>query len=283
MPLVSIANELRRASTEHFAVPLFGAFDGFAVEGIVAAAEEQAAPVIIGVYGGALEHPDGRPLVEYIKERAEASPVPVSLMLDHGRSVPECLEALDCGFTDVMYDGSKLPLEGNIASTRQVIQAAREKGAGVEAELGHVGLGKDYQSFGAQREGFTGPDEAARFVDETGVDCLAIAIGTAHGLYAGDPEIDMELLATLSARLPLPLVLHGGTGCSDEQFRAAIAAGIAKVNISTDLLVQTAAKLRELGKLDTTGYFDFCKAIKASYRELSVRYLEVFGTCGKSL
>jgi ketose-bisphosphate aldolase len=282
MPFISVISELTRARAERFAVPLFGAFDGFGVDGIIEAAEEQSAPVIAGPYAGMLERPSGRALAQYVRARAEDSPVPVALMLDHGRSVDECLLAISCGFTDVMYDGSRLPLEGNIVETRRVVAAAHAVGVGVEAELGHIGLGSDYHSFASQREGFTDPDAAERFVAETGVDALAIAVGTAHGLYESAPEIDLDLIAELAARVSIPLVLHGGTGCTDEQFHAAIAAGIAKINIATDLLVTTAARLRELARTGEPGYFDFGKTAVETYRQGCARYLQVLGASGKS-
>ena len=282
MPLVSIANDMRRARAEHFAVPFFGAFDTYSTDGILAAAAEQRAPVIVGVYGGTMMQPNGRALTSYIRVRAEESPVPVSLLLDHGRSVEECFTAISYGFTDVMYDGSSLPLDENIADTRRVVEAARTAGVSVEAELGHVGSGRDYQEFGAQRKGFTRPDDAARFVAETGVDFLAVAIGTAHGVYDGDPELDVDLLRELAARVAIPLVLHGGTGCSDDQFRAVIAEGIAKINVSTDLLLRTAASLREMARTGEPAYFDFEKAAIESYRSLCTRYLQLFGASGKA-
>ena len=282
MPLVSIATDMRRGRAEHYAVPFFGAFDTYSTDGILAAAEEQNAPVIVGVYGGTMMQPNGKALCAYIRVRAEESPVPVALILDHGRSVEECFTAISYGFTDVMYDGSSLPIEQNIADTRRVIEAAHAQGVAVEAELGHVGLGSDYQDFGLQRQGFTKPQDAARFVEETGVDFLAVAIGTAHGVYAGDPELDVDLLREIAAAVAIPLVLHGGTGCSDEQFRAVIAAGIAKINVSTDLLLRTAAALREMARTGEPAYFDFEKAAIESYRSLCTRYLQLFGASAKA-
>ena len=137
--------------------------------------------------------------------------------------------------------------------------------------------------FGARREGFTPPEDAERFVSETGVDCLAIAIGTAHGVYEGDPEIDLELLDEISRRVAVPLALHGGTGGSDGQFRSAITRGIAKVNYVTGLLLGTASALRELARTGEPGYFDFGKASVESFRSLCAQQLRVFGASGKAL
>ena len=245
MPLVSILPELRAAQAGRYAVPLFDAFEMLSGQGIVQALREQGSPGMIGVYGPQIDEPAGSALVAMLRELAERAPVPVSLMLDHGASVEQCLRALEMGFTDVMFDGSALPLEQNIANTRQVAKAAHSAGACVEAELGVVGQGAQYEQFGGQGKGFTDPDVAERFVTESGCDVLAVAIGTAHGHYKGTPRLDLERLRRIRAKVSVPLALHGGSGLADAQFRAAIAEGIAKVNIFTDLATAALAGMTE--------------------------------------
>ena len=209
---------------------------------------------------------------------AREASVPVSVMLDHGQSVPQCLKALEMGLSDVMYDGAKLSLDENIANTLEVIRAARACGAGVEAELGVVGSGSEYDQYGGRGLGFTDPAIAEKFWTATNCDVLAVAIGNAHGLYKGEPRLDLELLADIRARIAAPLALHGGTGLSDDQFRQAIGQGIAKVNVFTDMSVTAGRNLvRRVaeGKFD---YFDAMTTIRDTFRERCLHYLDVFGS-----
>jgi fructose-bisphosphate aldolase class II len=207
--------------------------------------------------------------------------VPVSLMLDHGQSFEQCIRALTYGFTDVMYDGSRLPLEENIATTRMVVRAAHAVGACVEAELGHVGSGRDYQAYGALRKGFTDPETVERFVAETEVDMLAVAVGTAHGFYQGDPELDLDLLREIRGRVDIPLALHGGSGCSADQFRAAIEAGITKINVASDLYRAAGETLVEAAATEDASYHALSRAATASFAERVGYYLDLFGASGK--
>ncbi|MEA3345947.1 MAG: class II fructose-bisphosphate aldolase [Chloroflexota bacterium] len=282
MPLVSILDELKRAQQGHYALPLFDTFEMLGTDGIFTALEEKQAPGIVGVGSRTLDRPNGQPFVGYILSRAAEARVPVSLMLDHGHSVEYCMKALSFGFSDVMYDGSELPLEENIANTRFVVRAAHAMGASVEAELGHVGRGTEYQRFGAQRKGFTDPDAVEHFVAETGVDFLAVAIGTAHGLYEGEPNLDLDLLQEIRDRVDIPLVLHGGSGLSDEQFRAAISEGICKVNIFTDLAVTAGARMIEAAKAEDASYFSIINKVREAFQERCMHYLDVFGASGRA-
>lgn len=287
MPLVSIGPALKRAQAEHYAIPLFDAFDSLSIDGIFSAMEDKYSPGIVALYTAVLDYPNGHPLAQYIQTRAKDSPVPATLMLDHGGSVEHTIKALTWGFTDVMYDGSKLPFEENIANTRAVVQAAHAVGVCVEAELGHVGHGSEYANFGSQRKGFTNPALVEQFVAETGVDFLAVAIGNAHGLYQGEPQLDIELLQDIRRRVDVPLVLHGGTGISEMQFRAAIAAGIAKINIATDLYMTTARRVAERVRADNdkpegVTYWGLSSTAADSFRERCGYYLELFGTARKA-
>ncbi|HNT75035.1 MAG TPA: class II fructose-bisphosphate aldolase [Anaerolineae bacterium] len=282
MPFISIVPELKRAQSEGYAIPLFDAVDMVSTEGMVLSAEAVRAPVIIALYDAVFEGPNARALASYIRTRAEKAAAPISLMLDHGKSFEQCIRALAYGFSDVMFDGSQLPLEENIATTRAIVKAAHAVGVGVEAELGHVGQGSQYQDTDSLRRGFTDPDEVERFVAETGVDFLAIAIGTAHGPYAGEPQLDLERLAAIRARVNVPLVLHGGSGLSEAQFRAAIAGGIAKVNVATDLFVTTARRMVEAARAtEAVSYFALSKVATDSFEERCGYYLNLFGAAGK--
>lgn len=282
MPLLSITNDLKQAQAERYAVPLFGFFEMTAVEGILEALEERRAPAILGMYTYLVDDRCIGAYVGFIRKLAEQVAVPVSLMLDHGTSFEQCMRALACGFTDVMFDGSKLPLEENIAATRLVVRAAHAVGAGVEAELGHVGSGQDYTAFGAQGGGFTDPAEAERFVAETGVDFLAVAFGSAHGVYRGQPQLDLERVQAIRRRVPVPLVLHGGSGLSEAQFLAAIDAGIAKINIATDLVQASTGKMVAAAGAGDASYYNILKGVRDAHRERSAYYLDLFRTPGRA-
>jgi fructose-bisphosphate aldolase class II len=281
MTLVSIKNELIRARAGGYAVPLFDTSDMQTTEGMIQAIQEKRAPAIIAVYSAQMEEKHARALAGYIRTRAEEIETPVSLMLDHGASLEQCIKALRYGFTDVMYDGSKLPIEENIENTRAVVRAAHAVGVNVEAELGHVGLGSQYETFGAKRLGFTHPETVERFVAETGVDYLAVAIGTAHGLYAGDPCLDLDLLGAIRRCVEIPLVMHGGTGLTPDQFRGAIAGGIAKINVATDLFVTAGKRMVEESKSEKASFFSLSKVALETFKERCEYYMELFGSTGR--
>ncbi len=282
MPLVSIAPILHRALEEGFAIPLFDTFDMFSAEGILRAAEEKQAPLIIAIYSGTLRKPYVRALAAYIRQRAQEISQPISLMLDHGANLEDCMHAITYGFSDVMFDGSNLPLEENIAQAAAIVRAAHAVGVSVEAELGHVGAGSEYDTYAMQRKGFTDPALVSSFVAETGVDSLAVAIGSAHGKYKGEPRIDLELLKDIRSRVDLPLVLHGGTGLSEAQFRGVIAGGIAKINVATDLFATTTARLVAASETSETNYFKLMEVAIESFLERCEYYLDLFQTSGKA-
>lgn len=281
MPLVSIMPELIRAQHERYALPLFDTMDIHSTDAMFAVAEEKRAPMMVAMYASLMDRPNARAFAAYIRACAEDSPVPISLMLDHGRSFEECMKAIRFGFTDVMFDGSKLPMAENIAITKLVVQAGHACGVGVEAELGHVGRGAEYEDLETRRQGYTDPGDAVAFVEQTGVDVLAIAIGTAHGLYAREPQLDLDLLREIKSRVDVPLVLHGGSGLTEAQFRASIAAGIAKVNVATDLYVTTGRRMVEAAYEDGQSYHSLSKVAVDSLVERVGYYVDLFGASGK--
>ena len=288
MPLVSILDELKKAQAGGYAIPCFDTFEMHGTQGIFDAVEAKRAPVMVGLYTRMFDAPrnvgtpNPRALTDYIRALAEEATVPVSIILDHGASFEHCVMALNVGFTDVMYDGSRLPFEENVATTKMVVRAAHAVGAAVEAELGHVGVGSTYREFGAQGKGFTDPDTVERFVEETGVDFLAIAVGTAHGLYDGEVNLALDLLADIRERVDIPLVLHGGSGLSDDQFRAAVAGGIQKINIFTNLAVESTRRMLENARTEDASFRSMIAQIRESFRDECARLLDVFGTTGKA-
>lgn len=285
--LTSIKNELARAQKGGYALPLFDTFDMKSTEGMLAALEAKRAPAMVAIYDTHFDKPEGRALAAYIRARAAETPVPISLMLDHGSSFEQCIQAINLGFSDVMFDGSALPLQENIAITRTVVRAAHAVGIAVEAELGHVGRGERYESHNARRKGFTDPNTVERFVTETSVDMLAIAIGTAHGLYKGEPQLDLDLLRAIRQRVEIPLALHGGSGCTADQFRAVIRGGITKINVATDLYQTAGSRLvtaARSGDIEGRGaYFAQGKIATESFERRCGYYLDLFGASGKAV
>ena len=269
MPLSSIKEQLIRATREGYAVPLFNVFDPIAVDGVVAAVEAKQAPCIIGVYSGCFKDANIEAFAAYIRTRVKNLAAPVSMMLDHGESQEQAKHALDLGFTDVMFDGSRLPFEENIECTRQVVRMAHLRGAGAEAELGHVGQGSTYGEFGAQRLGFTDPDIVEKFVKKTRVDYLAIAFGNAHGDYKGEPLSGFRPAPRSAPPISIPLVMHGGSGLVDEQYREVISAGIAKINYFTGIKNAATARMVQAAAEENASMFGITAALNQTYSRKS--------------
>ena len=228
--LVTMADILKKAKAEGYGVTAPNVQSEDTVRAVIKVAEELNAPMIIDV--NAFIHPDLPWFINMIRELASLSPVPIAINLDHGRTYEDVMLGIRSGCTSVMVDRSSLSYEENVEQTKEVVKMAKALGISVEAELGHVGMGSNYEVDGVSN--LTEPEAAARFIKETGVDCLAIAIGTAHGRYKGTPHIDFERLAKIvEACKDTPLVLHGGSGTGDENLARAVRNGIQKVNLST--------------------------------------------------
>ena len=245
--LLNMRDLLTVARANQFAVPAYNISSNMLLTGAIEAAEEAEAPVIIAI------HPDelafvGTAFVTMALEMAREASVPVVIHLDHGSSLEQVMGAIRAGFTSVMIDKSMLPLEDNIAACRQVTALARAVDVSVEGELGTIGELDEEAEAGADEVVVVNPDEVKRFVDATQVDTLAVAIGTSHGLYPKDmkPEIRLDLLRDISAKVDIPLVLHGGSGNPDEEIAQAVALGICKINISADMKSAFYLKAREV-------------------------------------
>lgn len=273
----SMVPMLKQARAEGYAI---GLFDVHTIEGtlaVVEAATELRSPVILAP----IVVPR-RAIVAFIRELAADAPVPIAIELDHGQDFKNVMECIRVGFTDVMLDASTKPYEQNVSLTRQVVEAAHAAGLGVEAELGHVGQGVTYDDIEARKATYTQPEEAERFVAETGTDILAVAIGSAHGVYKGEPELDLELLGRIRDRLDVPLVLHGGSGLSDDDYRAVIEHGICKVNIYTNMALAAISAMREGLADPAINYIQAGRAIQGAIKEVVVHYMQVFGSAGKA-
>lgn len=281
MPLVSLAALLCPARAGGYAVGQFNFVNMETIEAAIEVAEALLAPVIVGVPARLLSTLNLDLLAAMARARAARSPVPVTLHLDHGKDADVVTAALRAGFTSVMFDGSSLPFEENTARTREIVALAHAAGASVEGELGYVGRGIAVDEI--DPDSFTRVDEAARFVAGTGVDALAIAYGSVHGIYRGTPRLDLERLEAIAAAVDLPLVLHGGSGLSPEDFGRSIARGIAKVNIYTDLSEAAMASLRAALASGRAGELPVLMGeMKRAVKDVVERYTRLFGTVGRA-
>lgn len=235
MSLVTSKELLLDAQKNHYAIGAFNVENMEMVQAVIAAAEELRSPVIIQTTPGTLKYAAPELYYANVAAAAAAATVPVVMHLDHGSSFNLAMRTLRAGYTSVMIDGSHSVFEENIAITKSVVDAAHAMGVPVEAELGKVGGKEDDLDGGAG--GYTVPSEAAEFAERTGVDSLAVAIGTAHGVYKGIPKLDVERLSQIREVVSIPLVLHGTSGVPDEAVRDCIARGVCKVNYATDLRI----------------------------------------------
>ena len=234
--LVSMKYLLDKAKDADFAVGAFNATELALVRSVVEQAEESDSPAIIEASAGEFEFVT-KDFYKYVIERCKDSRVPFALHLDHGHTVEECVRAIQAGFTSVMIDGSTLPYEENVALTKKVVEIAHAAGVTVEGEIGTIGAIGNSDEGGVTNITYTRPEDVVDFVEKTGVDCLAIAIGTAHGIYPKGytPKLQLELLEEIKKIAPVPLVLHGGSNNPDDEIAKACKIGIAKVNISSDI------------------------------------------------
>ncbi len=227
--LLAVANE------NNFAIPAFNVSDYAMMKGLFEICEEKNAPMIVAIHPDEVSHL-GVEVILAIRERAHKSSVPVAIHWDHGGSYEQMLTAIQAGFTSVMIDKSMEPFAENVAVTKRVVDTAHDVGLSVEGELGTIGKLDEEAEEGGEII-YTVPSEAVEFVKQTGVDSLAIAIGTSHGLYPKDldPKLRIDLLQEIKALLPIPLVLHGGSNNPDSEIAEAVKYGINKINISSDI------------------------------------------------
>ena len=239
--ILDIANE------HNFAVPAFNISDYAMFNGIVEISESKSAPVILGIHPDEVKHV-GVEMIAAVTERAHRSSVPIAIHWDHGANYEQILTAIRNGFTSVMIDGSSLPFEENVALSKKVVDAAHAVGLSVEGELGTIGKTDDEAEDGSDAIIYTNPEDALRFVEATGVDSLAVAIGTRHGIYPETlkPELELDLLRQIKDKVLIPLVLHGGSNNPNDEIAQAVKLGINKINISSDIKVAYHKKMREV-------------------------------------
>lgn len=226
---------LLKARAGHYGVGFFNAVNVEMARAVIETAEEMRSPVMIGTAEVLLPAMSLERVAEYLIPMAQKASVPVCVHYDHGLSFEKCMEAAKLGFTSIMYDCSMLSYDDNIASAAEMVNICHARDISVEAELGHVGDNEGTGMLECPEAYFTDPETAADYVRKTGVDALAVAVGNAHGAYKFPPKLDFERIALIAERTGLPLVLHGGSGLSDNDFRTAVQLGISKINIFTDI------------------------------------------------
>ena len=282
--LVNFQHILPKAQREHYAVGLFNALNTEMARGVIGAAEALRSPVIVGTAEILLPYSPLECVCDALKFMAQRTDVPVVLHYDHGLTFDKCMEALKLGFTSLMYDCSTDPYEENVRKLAELTRIAHAFGATVEAELGHVGDNdSDEPALEDPSAFYTDPVQAKEFVDKTHVDALAIAVGTAHGAYRFTPKLDFDRIVAIRQAIPeTPLVLHGGSGLSDEDFRRAIQCGIAKVNIFTDINVAGARAIREAVQAEKCAMTDLMNLQVEAVKEATMQKMRLFGSEGKA-
>ena len=282
MALVSSKELLNDARKRGYAVGAFNANNLEYVQAIIEAAEEEKAPVILQASQGAIKYAGLDHIVAMVRASAEKASVPVVLHLDHGTDFLQNVRCLRAGFTSLMFDGSALPFDENVAITKKIVEIAHACNVPVEAELGQV------PQAGATREDvealMTDPEEAVKFIELTGADSLAVAVGSVHAMRTQAASLDIERIKKISELTEVPLVLHGGSGVTDEGYKDAISAGMCKINIATELnkacmkavkeLIKEKPDVIDLRKVLTPGREAMKEAVKAKMR--------LFGTSGKA-
>ncbi len=245
---------LPKAKANKFAVGQFNLNNLEFAQATVEAAMEEKSPFIFGVSEGALKYMGMEFTVAIAEAAAKKSGLPIALHLDHGSSFEVAMKCIRAGFSSVMFDGSHYTLEENIKLTKEVVKTAHAMGVSVEGELGTIGGVEDDLSVDEAHATLAKPEEAIRFYEETGVDCLAIAVGTAHGMYKGEPKIHYDIIQKVADAIPVPVVLHGGSGVPDEAIRLSVQAGVGKINVNTENQVACTNAIREVLAGDANVY-----------------------------
>lgn len=280
--LVNLNDVLYDAQKNNYAVGLFNATDTDMLEAAISAAEETRSPIIIGTAEVLLPYGELQVIGPALVNAAKNATVPVVVHYDHGLTYDRCLEALKIGFSSVMYDCSTDSYDENVKKVKDMAEIAHSYGATIEGELGHVGDNEGSEEGSSHLEDpskyYTDPKQAKDFVEKTGVDALAVAIGTAHGAYTYTPKLDIERLKEIRNEIGTPLVLHGGSGLADNDFKNSINGGITKINIFTDICV---AGRNAMVEADGTYHEIRAKKIEAM-KQTIINKIMLFGSNGKA-
>ena len=278
MPLVTTKQMLLDAQKGHYAVGAFNVENMEMVLAVIKAAQELKAPVIMQTTPSTVNYAGLTLYLANVRAVAEKAAVPVAMHLDHGSSFELAMQALRAGYTSIMIDGSHEAYPSNIALSAAVVNACKPSGIPVEAELGKVG-GKEDDLDGGAGDAYTDPLQAADFVKQTGVDSLAVAIGTAHGIYKGEPKLDLDRLSDIARQVFVPLILHGASGVPEETVKMAIERGICKVNYATELRIAYSEGIKEYLTQDAA-VIDPKKYGSAGMQRVKQLVIEKIKTCG---
>ena len=277
--LVNLNEVLKKAQKGKYAVGLFNTTDTDMLQAVIEAAEESNSPVILGTAEVLLPYGELKLIAPSVIAAAKRASVPVVVHYDHGLTFERCLEALQLGFSSVMFDGSAKAYGQNIEETKEIVKIAHAFGASVEGEIGHVG--EAAQGDESLENMYTTVAEAKEYLENTGVDALAVAIGSAHGVYKKKPKLNIERLKEIAGAVSVPLVLHGGSGLSDDDFKNTIRNGIAKVNIFTDLCLAGERAMKD-GAEKKLGYLE-TRNLKVEYIKEAVKHkMSLFGSVNKA-
>ncbi len=277
--LVNLNEVLKKAQKGKYAVGLFNTTDTDMLQAVIEAAEESRSPVILGTAEVLLPYGELKLIAPSVIAAAKRASVPVVVHYDHGLTFERCLEALQLGFSSVMFDGSAKAYGQNIEETKEIVKIAHAFGASVEGEIGHVG--EAAQGDESLENMYTTIAEAKEYLENTGVDALAVAIGSAHGVYKKKPKLNIERLKEIADAVSVPLVLHGGSGLSDDDFKNTIREGIAKVNIFTDLCLAGERAMKD-GAEKKLGYLE-TRNLKVEYIKEAVKHkMSLFGSVNKA-
>lgn len=281
--LVSMKSILEDADKNNYGVMAMNSINLEMARAGIKAAEEERSPIIIQFGPGQMKnHAHREEMFPLVKAMAEKVTVPVALNLDHGMDFSVIADCINMGFTNVMFDGSSLPYEENLKKTQMICSLAHSVGCSVEAELGHVGQASDEDDESSDL--FTDPSMAKKFVEYTGVDALAVAIGTAHGNYPKGkiPKLDFERLTELKMCLKMPLVLHGGSGAGNDNLRKAVSLGINKINVATDAFSIAKKGMLEAMKEDPNmDYMHICMEVEETVKHFVKDYMNVIGSSNR--
>lgn len=273
--LVNLKSILADAKKNNYGVGFYNTIDTDMLDAAIGAAEEMRSSIIIGTAEVLLPFGELKLIAPSILERAARASVPVAVHFDHGLTFERCMEALKLGFTSVMFDGSTGTNEENIRQTREIVKIAHSMGATVEGEIGHVGVANIADN--DKVDMYTTVEEATEFISETNVDALAVSIGSAHGKYITKPKLDLERLSQISSAVETPLVLHGGSGLSDDDFKNCIAKGIYKINIFTDLCV-AGENAMKAALNEGMGYLEVRNKKVEAMKETVMHKMKLFGS-----
>ncbi|MBO8138160.1 MAG: class II fructose-bisphosphate aldolase [Desulfotomaculum sp.] len=279
MTLVNMNEILKMAMQKGCAIGAFNVVDINSLHAVINSAVRLKSPVIISVAEIHFQYIDVEELAPVIKAAADKAPIPLALHLDHGQSLEAVMKAVQCGFTSIMFDGSQLPLEENIAKTAEIVRYAHAAGISVEGELGHVGGAEGQLEDQSGDSLFTDPSEASLFVKKTRVDALAVAVGSAHGVYKRKPRLDFNRLKKIKDSTRIPLVLHGGSGIPDNDIKKSIECGICKINVYTELSQNAVGSVRKkLAEYSGISYPELMRTARRAMENVVAEKIEIFGS-----